>query len=122
MNYIFRAVCLALVVSCILISVSVPASAQAWCEQDCRSLCAKTSASPADCIAHYQCSQYAGRPCAGAAAVAARAKQYNRSGGAPAASDSCPRGFDACFKQSVGAGWETGRAAAYCQQRCKNRK
>jgi hypothetical protein len=119
-NLIFRVACVVMTAGFVLLGAFASASAQTWCEQDCRSLCQKTSSSPQDCIAKYQCSQYAGRRCAGAAAVAARAKQYKRAaGGAPAASESCPRGFDACLKQSVGAGWPASQAAVYCQTWCK---
>jgi hypothetical protein len=119
-NLIFRVACVVMTAGFVLLGAFASASAQTWCEQDCRSLCQKTSSSPQDCIAKYQCSQYAGRACAGAAAVAARARQYKKSANrAPAASESCPRGFDACYKQSLGAGWEIGRASAYCQYWCK---
>jgi hypothetical protein len=53
---------------------SAPASA-AWCESDCRDLCAKTGANVASCAAQYSCSKYPAAPCAGAAAVNARAAQ-----------------------------------------------
>jgi len=47
---------------------------QAWCEQNCVTLCKKIygGAGAAPCIAQYECSQYAGHKCASAAYVNAR--------------------------------------------------
>jgi hypothetical protein len=50
-------------------------SARAWCENDCRSLCAKVAASVESCVTQYSCSKYPANPCAGPAAVNARAAQ-----------------------------------------------
>jgi hypothetical protein len=54
-------------------------TAPAWCENDCRSLCAKAAArggfTTESCIAQYSCSKYPASPCAGPAAVDARAAQ-----------------------------------------------
>jgi hypothetical protein len=50
-------------------------SSSAWCENDCRTLCQKVAASVENCIAQYNCSKFPASPCAGAAAVNARAAQ-----------------------------------------------
>ena len=57
--------------------ISVVPTAQAWCESNCRSLCAKTSKNAASCIAQHNCAQYAGFKCASAQKVNERASNYN---------------------------------------------
>lgn len=54
------------------------AQQQVWCDKNCVSLCNKIfgAQKSAPCIAQYQCSQYAGRPCASAAYVNARHVVY----------------------------------------------
>lgn len=76
-----------------------------WCENDCVRLCGLTAAAPSECIAHYSCSQYAGRACAPKGTVERRARS-NQSGG--------HLSFEACMRRGTSAGWGTAETSAYC--------
>lgn len=107
-----RALAILTVVCCLFAAESATAQQQAWCEQDCRSLCAKTAAkdgaTPAQCVQQYNCAQYAGRACAGPAVVNARAAAYQGGGGRLT--------FDQCYQRGVRAGWGAAETASYCRQ------